>query len=73
MLVLNKLKILLAGFFVIVALSGSVRGERIVHVPLDERFTTRVAFLNLAKITPFDIVTLPDRFLPSLKKYGSNE
>lgn len=29
------------------------QGKKIVNVPLDERFTTRVAFLNMAKITPY--------------------
>lgn len=44
--------------------------KKILNVPLDERFTTRIAFLNLAKLTPFDISTLPDSLLPSLKKYS---
>lgn len=33
--------------------------NRIVNIPLDERFTTRIAFLNLAKITPYQIISLP--------------
>jgi hypothetical protein len=27
--------------------------KKLVHVPLDERFTTRIAFLNLVKITQY--------------------
>ena len=41
--------------------------SKIVNVPLDERFATRVAFLNLARITPYDIAGLPDELLPRLK------
>lgn len=33
--------------------------NKIVNIPLDERFTTRIAFLNLAKITPYQIISLP--------------
>ncbi len=33
--------------------------QRVLYLPLDERFTTRNAFLNLAKVTPFEIVTPP--------------
>ena len=45
-------------------------GKKIVNVPLDERFTTRVAFLNMAKITPYEIQTLLPNLLPSLKNYS---
>jgi len=33
--------------------------QSIVFLPLDERFTTRDAFLNLATLTPYPIVTTP--------------
>jgi len=39
----------------------------LIFVPLDERFTTRVAFQNLALLTPYDLNSLPDNLLPSLK------
>ena len=42
----------------------------VVNLPLDERFTTRVAFLNLATLTPFTIVPRPDALLPKLKQYA---
>lgn len=31
----------------------------VVYIPLDERFTTRDAFLNLAQVTPFNVSTPP--------------
>lgn len=40
----------------------------ILFLPLDERFTTRDAFINLAASTPFCIVTPPVSMLPSLKQ-----
>ena len=39
----------------------------IVFLPLDERFTTRDAFLNLAKVTPYEILTPPTTLLPHIK------
>ncbi len=30
-----------------------------MYLPLDERYTTRNAFLNLAKVTPFEVATPP--------------
>jgi hypothetical protein len=42
----------------------------VLFLPLDERFTTRDAFLNLAKTTPFDILTPPVSLLPHLKVPG---
>ena len=39
----------------------------VLFLPLDERFTTRDAFLNLAKTTPFDFITPPVALLPHLK------
>jgi hypothetical protein len=38
------------------------------YLPLDERFTTRNAFLNLAKVTPFDIITPPISIIPSQRQ-----
>ncbi len=47
---------------------GSACGSNIVlFLPLDERFTTRDAFINLAKVTPFCILTPDPSLLPSLK------
>ena len=39
----------------------------ILYLPLDERFTTRDAFLNLAKVTPYCVMTPDLDLLPSLK------
>lgn len=50
---------------------GAACIKKIVNVPLDERFTTRIAFLNMAKITPYNIQTLIPELLPALKKYSS--
>ena len=44
-------------FSAIVALA---KCDTLLHKPLDERFTTRNAFLNLAKATPFNVVTQVD-------------
>ena len=38
-----------------------------LYIPLDERFTTRDAFLNLARVTPFKILSPPRWMLPSRK------
>ena len=56
-------KIILMVLIIVNSLSTSV-----VHLPLDERFTTRVAFLNMATMTPFNIISQPESLLPSLKK-----
>jgi len=40
-------------------------------MPLDERFATRINFLNLALLTPYVINTQPESLLPSLKLYKS--
>ena len=45
----------------------------ILYLPLDERFTTRLAFLNLAKVTPYCILSPPVELLPSLKIPGNIE
>jgi hypothetical protein len=34
-------------------------GATVVYIPLDERFTTRQLFLNLAHLTDFDVQTPP--------------
>lgn len=34
-------------------------GETVMYLPLDERYTTRNAFLNLARVTPFKVLTPP--------------
>ena len=39
----------------------------IFYIPLDERFTTRNAFLNLAQVTPFNITTPPMNIISSQK------
>ena len=41
---------------------------QILHLPLDERFTTRNAFLNLAKVTPYSIDSVPLEYLPKKKQ-----
>lgn len=41
--------------------------KNILFIPLDERFTTRDAFLNLAQTTPFCIMTPETEMLSSLK------
>lgn len=40
----------------------------LLYIPLDERFTTRFAFLNLAQTTPFTILTPPMDLLSSMKQ-----
>ena len=40
----------------------------VLFLPLDERFTTRDAFLNLAKVTPFQIITPNTSLLPLLRQ-----
>ncbi|KAH3767954.1 DUF4127 family protein [Pelomyxa schiedti] len=42
-------------------------GGSILYLPLDERYTTRNAFLNLAGLVPWEILTPPLELLPSLK------
>lgn len=44
--------------------------KTILYLPLDERFTTRDAFLNLAHLTPFCIKSPDPSILPSLKVPG---
>lgn len=56
--------------FLFILLSSSC-SKKIINVPLDERFTTRIAFLNMAKITPYEITSLPEKYLPSLKVYSN--
>ena len=44
-----------------------LKENKILFLPLDERFTTRNAFINLIKVTPFCILTPDLNLLPSLK------
>ncbi len=41
--------------------------ETVLYLPLDERFATRSTFLNLAKVSPYCIITPPLSMLPSRK------
>jgi hypothetical protein len=40
----------------------------LLYLPLDERFTTRDAFLHLAQATPYCVLTPPAQILPLLKE-----
>jgi hypothetical protein len=42
--------------------------KTVLFLPLDERFVTRDSFLNLAKLTPFNVITPPTNLLPHMKK-----
>eukprot|EP01116_Phalansterium_solitarium_P004375 TRINITY_DN15373_c0_g1_i1.p1 TRINITY_DN15373_c0_g1~~TRINITY_DN15373_c0_g1_i1.p1 ORF type:complete len:326 (+),score=101.91 TRINITY_DN15373_c0_g1_i1:99-1076(+) len=44
-----------------------VCSDVVLYLPLDERFTTRDAFLNLARVTPFDVVTPDPAIIPHLR------
>ena len=44
---------------VLLVLASLASALRVAYLPLDERFTTRGAFLNLAAVTPFDVDTPP--------------
>ena len=55
-------------YLAIVLLLSTAYAGSLLFVPLDERFTTRVAFENLALLTPYELNSLPDRYLPSLKQ-----
>jgi hypothetical protein len=46
------------------AIFAAALADSLLFVPLDERFTTRVAFLNMAAITNFQIVSMPESLLP---------
>ncbi|MEJ6950465.1 DUF4127 family protein [Natronospora cellulosivora (SeqCode)] len=41
--------------------------KTILYIPLDERFTTRDAFIHLAKLTPYKVITPSRELLPSMK------
>lgn len=41
--------------------------KTILYIPLDERFATRDAFINLAKLTPYKVITPPKELLPYMK------
>jgi hypothetical protein len=61
----------LALALVVFALSPGVRALRVAYLPLDERFTTRGAFLNLAAATPF-VVDTPPAAIISLQRRPGN-
>ena len=56
-------------YLILSLLLSVVLCAQIIHIPLDERFTTRIAFINMAIFTPFKISSLPESYLPTLKKY----
>ena len=43
-------------------------GETVMYLPLDERYTTRDAFLNLARVTPFKVLTPPVSVISNRKE-----
>eukprot|EP01105_Mastigella_eilhardi_P001876 TRINITY_DN1229_c0_g1_i1.p2 TRINITY_DN1229_c0_g1~~TRINITY_DN1229_c0_g1_i1.p2 ORF type:complete len:526 (-),score=187.72 TRINITY_DN1229_c0_g1_i1:2814-4391(-) len=49
------------------ALLTCASASKLLYLPLDERFTTRNAFLNLGKLVPYEILTPPTSLLPNLK------
>jgi hypothetical protein len=57
--------LLFALYFTVLYVEGNPLN--IFYIPLDERFTTRNAFLNLAKVTPFNITTPPMSIISSQK------
>ena len=50
-----------------VAVSASADNFTVLFLPLDERFTTRFAVLNLAAVTPFTMLTPNMSLLPQRK------
>jgi hypothetical protein len=69
------LDLLFVIFFVLPAASnvtahrrnGEECAQTILYLPLDERYTTYRAFLNLAETTPYCILSPPEEMLPSWK------
>jgi hypothetical protein len=49
------------------ALASCASALEVFYIPLDERFTTRNAFLNLAAVTPFNVTTPPMDVISSMK------
>lgn len=45
---------------------------QVAYLPLDERFTTRNAFLNLAGVTPFNVITPPLSMIPSQRTFANS-
>ena len=45
--------------------------QSIMYVPLDERFATRGLFLNLARLTDYNVVTPPVSMLPKRKAFAN--
>ena len=68
---MNRTKSLCLILFIFYFLHCTSGIQKIVNIPLDERFATRVTFLNLARMTPYNISTLPQPLLPKLKKWSS--
>lgn len=42
--------------------------KTLLYIPLDERFATRDAFINLAELTPFKVITPPVELLSQMRK-----
>lgn len=59
--------VVILAFFSLPSLVSAECSKTILYLPLDERYTTRNAFLNLAASTPFCILTPSPAILPSLK------
>ena len=65
------IKLMMLIFLLITLSAASLSGacdKTILFLPLDERYTTRVAFLNLAKVSPYCVVSPPADFLPVRKE-----
>lgn len=54
--------------FVICANKKSNKSDLIIFLPLDERFTTRDIFLNIAQIGDMEIMTPPKNILCKLRQ-----
>jgi hypothetical protein len=52
----------------ILGLAALTSALRVFYIPLDERFTTRFAFLNVARITPFNVITPPMDMISSYRQ-----
>ncbi len=51
----------------LLTIASAATNLTVLFLPLDERFTTRFAFLNLAEVTPFTVLTPPMSLLPQRK------
>mmetsp|Transcript_26345 Transcript_26345/g.44472 ORF Transcript_26345/g.44472 Transcript_26345/m.44472 type:complete len:554 (-) Transcript_26345:389-2050(-) len=54
----------------LLAVQSNTCSKTVLFLPLDERYTTRQAFLNLAELTDFCILSPDMDILPSLKQPG---